>query len=87
MRDLDETLEWLKSFKKNGNADLDELYAALTAAIGLIESLKDESDSVWGMIEEQKASEIEAHATSLKKEIDRKIAETLSLVGTKVVQA
>jgi len=87
MRDLAETLEWLKSFKKNGNADLDELYAALTAAISLIESLKDDADSAWGMLEEQKASEVEAHAASLKREIDRKISETLALVGSKVYDA
>jgi hypothetical protein len=87
MRDLEETLEWLKSFKKDGDLDLDELYAALTAAIRVIESLKDDAESAWGMLEEQKASEIEAHAASLKKEIDRKIAESLVLVGTKVVDA
>lgn len=87
MRDFDETLEWLKALKSSKNLDLDELYAALTAAIKLIESLKDDADSAWGMLEEQKSSEIEAHADSLKKEIDRKIAETLTLVGSKVVQA
>jgi hypothetical protein len=87
MRDLEETLEWLKSFKKDGDLDLDELYAALTAAIRVIESLKDDAESAWGMLEEQKASEIEAHAASLKKEIDRKIAESLVLVGTRVVDA
>ena len=87
MRDLEETLEWLKSFRKDGNLDLDELYAALTAAINIIETLKDDADSAWGMLEEQRASEIEAHAASLKREIDRKISETLALVGTKVVDA
>lgn len=87
MRDFEETLEWLRSFKKGGELDLDELYAALTAAIKLIESLKDDADSAWGMLEEQKASEIEAHAASLKREIDRKISETLTLVGSKVVDA
>ena len=87
MRDLEETLEWLKSFKKDGDLDLDELYAALTAAIRVIESLKDDADSAWSMLEENKSSEIEAHAESLKKELDRKISETLMLVGSKVVQA
>jgi len=87
MRDLEETLEWLKSFRKDGEIDLDELYAALTAAISLIETLKDDADSAWGMLEEQRASEIEAHADALKREIDRKISEALALVGSKVYDA
>jgi hypothetical protein len=38
-------------------------------------------------MDEMKSSEIEAHATNLKRELDRKIGETLSLVRGKIVQA
>ena len=49
--------------------------------------LIEENSSVWSMIDEIKSSEIEAHASSLKKELDKKILDTLSLIGTKIAQA
>jgi hypothetical protein len=59
----------------------------LRAAIDLIESLQDENASVWSMIDEMRASEVEAHSENLKKELDRKITETLGLVRSKVALA
>jgi hypothetical protein len=63
------------------------LPAHFSDAVSLCQELKGELDSLWGMMDEMKASEIEAHATNLKRELDRKIGETLSLVRGKIVQA
>jgi hypothetical protein len=69
------------------SSDVDVLAGALRAAIDLIESLQDENASVWSMIDEMRASEVEAHSENLKKELDRKITETLGLVRSKVALA
>jgi hypothetical protein len=69
------------------SSDVDVLKDALRAAIDLIESLQDENASVWSMIDEMRASEVEAHSENLKKELDRKITETLGLVRSKVALA
>jgi hypothetical protein len=69
------------------SSDVNVLTGALKAAIDLIESLQDENASVWSMINEMRASEVEAHSENLKKELDRKITETLGLVRSKVALA
>ena len=69
------------------SCDVDVLTDALKAAIDLIESLQDENVSVWSLIDEMRASEVEAHSENLKKELDRKITETLGLVRSKVALA
>lgn len=78
----------LKSLREAlDSTDPQVLLNALMRAISLVESLIDENASVWALIEEQKASEVAAHAEALKKELDRKIAETFSLINSKVVLA
>jgi hypothetical protein len=69
------------------SSDVDALADALREAIDLIESLQDENASVWSLIDEMRASEVEAHSENLKKELDRKITETLGLVRSKVALA
>ena len=69
------------------SSDVDVLTGALRTAIDLIESLRDENVSVWSLIDEMRASEVEAHSENLKKELDRKITETLGLVRSKVALA
>jgi hypothetical protein len=69
------------------SCDVDVLTDALRVAIDLIESLQDENVSVWSLIDEMRASEVEAHSENLKKELDRKITETLGLVRSKVALA
>jgi hypothetical protein len=69
------------------SSDTAVLLDCLSLALSVIESLSEENSSVWGLIDEMKASEVQAHSDVLKKELDRKIAETFSLVNSKVVLA
>ncbi len=85
MTDASENVKSLKAALDS--SDVDVLAGALRAAIDLIESLQDENASVWSMIDEMRASEVEAHSENLKKELDRKITETLGLVRSKVALA
>jgi hypothetical protein len=85
MRDIENEIKELESVCPLANSD--EMFHALKSAIELIKVLKDEAESAWTLIEELKAAEIEAHSEVLKKELDRKITETLGLVRSKVVLA
>jgi hypothetical protein len=85
MNEVEEKLKELESVLPD--AEPIEMFAALKAAIALAKFLKDEAESVWALLEELKASEVEAHSENLKKELDRKITETLGLVRSKVVLA
>ena len=85
MSDIEEKLEELESV--SSWTEPAEMFFALQAAIELIKALKDEAESAWALLEELKASEVEAHSENLKKELDRKITETLGLVRSKVVLA
>ncbi len=67
--------------------DIEILRKALLLAITHLKYLQDENASVWSLIEEQKASEIEAHSVALKAELNKKITETLGLVRSKVISA
>jgi hypothetical protein len=85
MRDIE--IEIKRFEHAMSSSDKLELSKALGSAIELIKELKDEVDSAWTLLDELKASEIQAHSESLKKELDRKISETFSLVKSKVVLA
>ena len=64
-----------------------ELIALLRDAVDIAKSLADEVDSVWSMIDEQKASDIENHKKLVRQELDRKINETLMLASSKIIKA
>lgn len=64
-----------------------ELVTFLRDAVNLAKSLADEVDSVWSMIDEQKASDIENHKKLVRQELDRKINETLMLASSKIIKA
>ncbi len=64
-----------------------ELVTLLRDAVNLAKSLADEVDSVWSMIDEQKASDIENHKKLVRQELDRKINETLMLASSKIIKA
>lgn len=64
-----------------------ELVTLLRDAVNLAKSLADEVDSVWSMIDEQKASDIENHKKLVRQELDRKINETLLLASSKIIKA
>ncbi len=85
MNDLEEKLKGLEDVRSS--AEPAEMFSALQSAIVLIKALRDETESAWALLEELKASEVEAHSENLKKELDRKITETLGLVRSKVVLA
>ena len=85
MNNLEDKIKELESI--HALTEPSEIFAALVSAIDLLKRLKDETESAWAMLEEQKSSDIERHATLLKKEIDKKLSETLSLVKSKVVLA
>jgi hypothetical protein len=63
------------------------LSSIVKEAIEIIKYLKDENDSLWTMIDEQKASDIENHKSLVRQELDRKINETLMLASSKIVKA
>ena len=63
------------------------LCSIVKEAIEIIKYLKDENDSLWTMIDEQKASDIENHKSLVRQELDRKINETLLLASSKVIKA
>lgn len=85
MNDLEEKLKGLEGVRSW--TEPAEMFSALQSAIVLIKALRDETESAWALLEELKASEVEAHSENLKKELDRKITETLGLVRSKVVLA
>lgn len=82
---IDDEIKRLENI--NPQTDPNEIFHALEIAIQLIKELKDETESTWAMLEEQKSSEIKMHSELLKKEIDKKIIDTLSLIKTKPVLA
>jgi hypothetical protein len=63
------------------------LHEALKQALTLLIEVSDENGTLWLMLEEQKASEIENHKTLVRKELDRKISETLMFSKSKIVKA
>ena len=67
--------------------DVNRLTAALRDAIQLIEKLDDERKSLWQLLDELKASEIEHHSKLLKDEIQAKIDEVRALVSSEVGEA
>lgn len=85
MSEIEQKIEELESV--SSWTEPAEMFFALQAAIELIKTLKDEAESAWVLLEELKASEIKMHSELLKKEIDKKIIDTLSLIKTKPVLA
>jgi len=85
MIDIEKDIKRLESIQPDAHPD--KIFNALCDAIMLIKELKDEVESVWAMLDELKASEIHAHSEALKKELDKKIAETFSLINSKVALA
>jgi hypothetical protein len=78
LKELESVHSWTEPF---------EMFNALQSAIVLIKVLRDEAGSAWALLEELRASEVAAHSENLKKELDRKITETLGLIRSKVVLA
>ena len=64
-----------------------ELLHALKNAYQLLRYLFDENASLWAMLDEQKASDIENHKALVKEELNRKINETFKLMSNKVADA
>ena len=85
MSEIEQKLEELESV--SSWTEPAEMFFALQAAIELIKALKDEAESAWVLLEELKASEVEAHSEALKKELNKKLAETFSLISKQVVLA
>ena len=85
MRDIEDEVKELESVCPS--TDPDKMFCALSSAIELIKELRDEAESAWTLLEELRASEVEEHSGVLKKELDRKITETLGLVRSRVVLA
>ena len=64
-----------------------ELLSALRTSYQIMRYLFDENASLWALLDEQKASDIENHKKLLKDELDRKISETFKLMSNKVADA
>lgn len=92
MKNLEQQLEEFKELLTDESVAsapdyTDRLREALRQAFGLLIEVSDENGTLWMMLEEQKASEIESHKTLVKQELEKKINETLLLARTKLVDA
>jgi len=85
MKPVEARIELLKEVSKS--SDPHTLAAALQEAIDLVEYVYDENLSLWNMLDEMKASDLENHKSILKKSIDDKIDEVLKLSITKMAKA
>lgn len=82
---IERSIEKLEEISKSNDAA--DIASGLLYAIQIIKSLYDENQSVWHMIEENRASEVLNHSDVLKQELDKKIHEMFSLISSKVVKA
>ncbi len=67
--------------------DPDKICQALEDAIALLETINDERESVWSMLEEMRASDLKNHADVQKRTIDNAINRAKLLMTTKVGKA
>lgn len=78
-------IELLKGIGRS--SDPQTLAAALQEAIDLVVYVYDENQTLWSMLDEIKASDVENHKAVLKKGIDDKIDEVLKLSIAKMAKA
>ena len=71
MSDIKDEVEKFRGTVTAG--DVSELKQAIAEAIELIESLDSERQTLWMMMDEIKASEIENHKELMKREIQRTV--------------
>lgn len=71
----------------SGSGDADSVASALLDAVVLLHELNEECKSLWQMLDDIKASEIENHADLLRKEIEAKMDEVRALASTPVGEA
>jgi hypothetical protein len=84
-KSVETRINLLKEISKS--SDPQTLAAALQEAIDLVSYVYDENLSLWNMLDEVKASDVENHKAILKKSIDDKIDEVLKLSIAKMAKA
>jgi hypothetical protein len=82
---FDEELKFLQECLDSGDSSLTK--DGLKRAIMVVKAVAEENEVVWALIEEIKASDISMHRDLVQNELNRKIAETFSLISKQVVLA
>jgi glutamine synthetase type III len=85
MCDREERIERISAALESN--DSTSVVSALLDAVALLHELNEECKSLWQMLDDIKASEIENHADLLRKEIETKMDEVRALASTTVGEA
>lgn len=82
---MEEEVRFLEECLTTNDASL--IKDALARAIEAIKIIAEENESVWSLLEEIRASDMSNHRDLVQNELNRKIAETFSLMSKQVVLA
>lgn len=82
---LGEEIKFLEECLASKDASLTR--EALEKALQIIKAIVEENESVWELIEEMRSSDISMHRDLIQNELNKKIAETFSLISKQVVLA
>tara|TARA_R110002074_G_scaffold248889_2_gene420792 strand:- start:15 stop:326 length:312 start_codon:yes stop_codon:yes gene_type:complete len=85
MDSFEERIENLR--KESSSGDVNRIADALEAAIDLLEELYEEKESVWQMLEELKASDMNNHKNAQYESIDKALSRAQMLMMAKVGKA
>ena len=81
MKDYEKQIESLEAWSESESVV--DLQKTLQTAVKLLKKINDERNSVWDMIEEMRASEIENHTEEFRKMMDRRLIEIKMLANMK----
>lgn len=82
---LDEEIKFLEECFLSNDSSLTK--EALKKALEIIKVVIEENESIWALIEEIRSSDISMHKDLIQNELNKKLAETFSLISKQVVLA
>ena len=85
MDSYEEKIEHLR--EENMSGDVDRIAKALESAIELLEEINDERASVWQLLDEIKASDVQNHKNAQYDAIEKSLSRIRALMMTKVGEA
>lgn len=85
MDSYEEKIEHLR--EENMSGDVDRIAKALESAIELLEEINDERASVWQLLDEIKASDVQNHKNAQYDAIEKSLSRIRTLMMTKVGEA
>ena len=85
MDSYEEKIEHLR--EENMSGDVDRIAKALESAIELLEEINDERASVWQLLDEIKASDVQNHKNAQYATIEKSLSRIRTLMMTKVGEA